>query len=186
MSRFPSEPSETSRWSIQMWWAPFTTVTASAPSWQSPFEATSEQLRPTTARFWRMSLDVPSKVRLPVILAPDMPTIVLFDPILKLPLNEPETWMTAADEPLTAELKALAELTGVAGALPPPVVVLMLPIEHPLAAQPTRALEVVVPPVPVAPPVALVPPVPVVPPVAGVPPVPVVPPVAFVPPVPVV
>src|SRR5580692_10765503 len=94
--------------------------------------------------------------------------------------------MTAADEPLTAELKALAELTVVAAALPPPVVVLMPPIEQPLAAQPTSGSELVDPPVPVVPPVAGVPPVPVVPPVAGVPPVPVAPPVAGVPPVPVV
>ena len=140
-----------------MWCDEPLTVIASAPSWQSPFDGTSEQLSPTTVKFCRITFDEWPSEMCPVIFAPGAPMMVLFEPTVSVPLRLPENWMTRAAVPAAAEFSALIVVTGIGGREPPPVVVVTDPTVHPMAAQPTSGSLVLAPP---APPVPEIPPAP--------------------------
>ena len=122
-----------------------------------------------------MTLDAPPRLMWPRIVAPVMPMMVLFEPMVVrlLLVIVPETLSTRAVVPVTFEFQVLAEVTDTGVALPPPVVVVTPLIVQPCAAQPTDRVRVAhaagagaappVPPRPAAPPA--VPPRPAAPPV---------------------
>src|SRR5262245_22154807 len=120
MSRLPSDPSETSQWSTQMWWAPLSMVTASSPSSQI---AASVQLLPTIVRLRTMTLTDEDSRRRPVNVTPGMPRMVLFEPTRTSPATGAPSWITAGAAPATAAVISASVPTTTGGASPPPVVV---------------------------------------------------------------
>src|SRR4029079_14581657 len=112
MSTAPSKPLENVLWSIQMLVADSCTLMAS-----------SSQSRNVMLRM--MTLRSPLMLNpQPTIVAPELPRIVLFERTRSMPEHEivPEIRITdALDEP-TAVVSALALVTVVVAALPPPVV----------------------------------------------------------------
>src|SRR5450432_1530556 len=144
MSRLPSVPSEMSQWSIQMWWPP-RTDTASLPD-EQPTDASYAGSRaqlpapyPTILMLRRMTLTEPFISTVPCSSAPQSPAMVLFEPMVNLPVRVPVTLMTRGSVPAAWLLKAATVVTTIgAKAVASAPVVPLTPLEltdaHPTSA----------------------------------------------------